>query len=102
MLEPLWWKNPFLWLTLGMGIPSTIMPVAMGDGVDSLALTLGAATFVGTVIAHLSLRARLEIRPDGFREDLAFWRTIEHRWGMWTGSPCSGKTKGRRPSPSGS
>jgi hypothetical protein len=74
------WKNPFLWIALGIGIPMTIMPMTMGDSVAHLAPGFGVATFVLTVFAHLSLHARLEIRPDGFREDLAFWRTIEHRW----------------------
>ncbi len=78
VLTSVWWKNPFLWLILGMGIPITIM--MMEEGVEHLAPGFGVATFVLAVIAHLSLRARLEIRPDGFREDLAFWRTIEHRW----------------------
>jgi hypothetical protein len=78
VLTSVWWKNPFLWMMLGMGIPITIM--MMEDGVEHLAPGFGVGTFVLAVIAHLSLRARLEIRPDGFREDLAFWRTIEHRW----------------------
>lgn len=78
VLRSVWWKNPFLWMALGMGIPITIM--MMEDGVEHLAPGFGVATLVLTLIAHLSLRARLEIRPDGFREDLAFWRTIEHRW----------------------
>ncbi len=78
VLRSVWWKNPFLWLLLLMGIPITIM--MMEDGVEHLAPGFGVAALVLTLLAHLSLRARLEIRPDGFREDLAFWRTIEHRW----------------------
>ncbi|HEX8213269.1 MAG TPA: hypothetical protein VF584_24045 [Longimicrobium sp.] len=78
VLESVWWKNPFLWMALGIGIPSTSM--MMEDGVEHLAPGSGVATLVLAVLAHLSLRARLEIRPDGFREKLAFWRTIEHRW----------------------
>ena len=78
VLHSVWWKNPFLWMALGMGIPITVL--MMEDGVEHLAPGFGVATFVLAVLAHLSLRARLEIRPDGFREKLAFWRTIEHRW----------------------
>jgi hypothetical protein len=78
VLKSVWWKNPFLWMAVGIGIPSTIL--MMEDGVEHLAPGFGVATFVLAVFAHLSLRARLEIRPDGFREKLAFWRTIEHRW----------------------
>jgi len=80
VLVSVWWKNPFLWMALGIGIPMTIMPLMEGDRVAQLAPGFGVAAFVLTVFAHLSLRARLEIRPDGFREDLAFWRTIEHGW----------------------
>lgn len=78
VLTSVWWKNPFLWMALGMGIPITIL--TMEDGVEHLAPGFGTGTFVLAVLAHVSLRARLEIRQDGFREKLAFWRTIEHRW----------------------
>jgi hypothetical protein len=82
VLESVWWKNPFLWMALGFGIFMTYPAVVTDDTgqLQGFARGAGAATVVFTVLAHLALRSRLEIRPDGFREKHSIWRTIEHRW----------------------
>jgi hypothetical protein len=75
-----WWKNPFLWMALGMGTPGTIMAAGGGERLHNVTPVIATLTVLLAGVAHFSLRARLEIRPDGFREDFAFWRTIEYRW----------------------
>jgi hypothetical protein len=80
VLLSVWWKNPFLWMALGMGIPCTIIAAGEGEPLRNVTLVFAALTVVLAGAAHVSLISRLEIRPNGFREDHAFWRTIEHRW----------------------
>ena len=80
VLLSVWWKNPFLWMALGIGIPSTILAAMEGEQLYNVTLVFGMLTLVLASLALVSLDARLEIRPDGFREKYAFWRTIEHRW----------------------
>jgi hypothetical protein len=80
ILLSVWWKNPFLWMALGMGIPGTIMMAGGGERLQSATLVVAALTVVGAGVALLALNARLEIRPDAFREEIGFGRTVEYRW----------------------
>ncbi len=88
LLDSVWWKNPFLWLTLGTGIPVTAVPWVPPEGGGSAdpgnwqgwILGFGVGTLAVAYFAHFALRARLEIRPKGFREVRAIGRTVWHRW----------------------
>ncbi len=99
VLLSVWWKNPFLWMILGIGGSGTIM-AAMEGGERMLALVFAALTVVFSAVAHLSLCARLEIRPDGFREEFVFWRTIERVGRRWESLPCARRRKRRMQSAS--
>lgn len=80
ILRSVWWKNPFLWMALVLGIPGTIMTAGGGERLQGATLIVAALTILGAGVALIALNARLEIHPDGFREEIGFGRTIEHRW----------------------